>query len=111
MSGTFVIYKDKADQYRFRLNAANGENIGASEGYTAKASAQNGIESVGKNCSNDDNYEVFKGKDTKHYFRLKAANGEIILSSQGYSSKDAANEGTQAVKRNAPDANVDDQDK
>lgn len=109
MSGTFIIYRDSAEQYRFKLNAANGENIGASEGYTTKASAQTGIESVIKNGGDDDNYEVFEGKDTKHYFRLKAANGEIILSSQGYASKDAANEGSQAVKRNTADANIEDQ--
>ncbi len=109
MSGTFVIYRDAADQHRFKLKAANGENIGASEGYTTKASAQNGIESVVKNGGKDDNYEVFEGEDNKHYFRLKAANGEIILSSQGYSSKDAAYEGTHAVKRNTTDANIEDQ--
>lgn len=45
----FELYMDKAGEYRFRLKARNGENIGRSEGYKAKASAINGIESVGKN--------------------------------------------------------------
>ena len=46
----FEIYTDKAGEFRFRLKAANGENILASEGYKAKASCINGIESVGKNA-------------------------------------------------------------
>ena len=46
----FVIYLDKAGEYRFRLLATNGQNIGASEGYKAKASCVNGIESVKKNA-------------------------------------------------------------
>lgn len=46
----FEMYLDKAGEYRFRLNARNGENILASEGYKAKTSCVNGIESVRKNA-------------------------------------------------------------
>ena len=45
----FEIYRDKAGEFRFRLKAANGEPILASEGYTAKANCKNGIASVRKN--------------------------------------------------------------
>ena len=46
----FEIYTDKAGEFRFRLKASNGEPILASEGYKAKASCKNGIESVRKNA-------------------------------------------------------------
>ena len=46
----YEVYLDKAGEYRFRLKARNGEPIGKSEGYKAKASALNGIESIGKNA-------------------------------------------------------------
>ena len=46
----YELYLDKAGEYRFRLKARNGEPIGKSEGYKAKASALNGIESIGKNA-------------------------------------------------------------
>ena len=46
----FEVYTDKAGEFRFRLKASNGEVILASEGYKAKASCMNGIESVGKNA-------------------------------------------------------------
>ncbi|MCM1112392.1 MAG: YegP family protein [Muribaculum sp.] len=46
----FEVYTDKAGEYRFRLKARNGEIIAVSEGYKAKASCMNGIESVRKNA-------------------------------------------------------------
>ena len=46
----FEVYQDKAGEYRFRLKARNGEIIAVSEGYKAKASCMNGIESVRKNA-------------------------------------------------------------
>jgi hypothetical protein len=38
------------DEYRFRLKAGNGESIAVSEGYSSKAGALNGIESVRTNA-------------------------------------------------------------
>ena len=46
----FELYKDKGGEFRFRLKAANGQNIGRSEGYKAKASAKKGVASVAKNA-------------------------------------------------------------
>lgn len=47
----FEIYEDKAGEFRFRLKAANGEVVAQSEGYKAKASCKNGVESVVKNAT------------------------------------------------------------
>ena len=46
----FEIYKDKADEFRFRLKASNGQVIAQSEGYTTHANCVNGVESVKKNA-------------------------------------------------------------
>ena len=46
----YEIYLDKGGEFRFRLKAKNGEIIAVSEGYKAKASCKNGIESVKKNA-------------------------------------------------------------
>jgi len=54
-------------------------------------------------------FEIFQneGKD-KYYFRLKAKNGQVILSSQGYASKSSAKNGAESVKKNATkDANFE----
>lgn len=47
-------------------------------------------------------FEVFKGNDDQYYFRLRAANNEIVLSSEGYVSKDGCLNGIKSVKSNAP---------
>ena len=104
--GKFELYQDKAGEYRFRLKASNGETIGASEGYKAKANATNGIISVKKNAADGGRFEIFVGSAEKHYFRLKAVNGETILQSQGYSSSSAAQTGVDSVMKNAPDADI-----
>lgn len=46
----FEMYTDKAGEFRFHLKARNGEIIAASEGYKAKASCLNGIDSVRRNA-------------------------------------------------------------
>ncbi len=46
----YEVFTDKAGKFRFRLKAANGEIIAASQGYKAKASCLNGIESVRANA-------------------------------------------------------------
>lgn len=46
----YEMYVDKAGEFRFRLRARNGEIIAVSEGYKAKTSCENGIESVRKNA-------------------------------------------------------------
>ena len=46
----FEMYTDKAGEFRFRLKTRNGEIIAVSEGYKAKASCLNGIDSVRRNA-------------------------------------------------------------
>lgn len=46
----FEIYKDKAEEFRFRLKATNGQVIAVSEGYKTLSNCENGVESVKKNA-------------------------------------------------------------
>ena len=49
-------------------------------------------------------FEIFKGKDKEHfYFHLKAGNGEVILASQGYTTKANCKNGINSVAKNADD--------
>lgn len=102
---SFELYTDKAGEFRFRLNADNGQIILASEGYKAKASALNGIESVKKNAPDDANYER-KETASGTSFNLLAANKQVIGTSQVYSSASARDNGIESVKKNAPNAEV-----
>lgn len=46
-------------------------------------------------------FQVSKGKDEKYYFNLTAANGKVILTSQGYKGKDGCISGIASVKKNS----------
>ncbi len=106
MAGKFELYSDKAGEFRFRLKAGNGEIILSSEGYKKRASAMNGIESVKKNAANDARYEKKEGSSGKFSFNLKAANGQVIGTSQSYKSESGRDNGVESVKKNAPDAAI-----
>lgn len=48
-------------------------------------------------------FELYKDKAGEFRFRLKAGNGEIVLTSEGYSSKSSAMNGIESVQKNAGD--------
>ncbi len=54
-------------------------------------------------------FEIFLGADGQFYFHLKAENGLIIAASQGYTSKQSAENGIESIKRVAAQAEVMDQ--
>ena len=108
MAGKFELYEDKAGEYRFRLKAGNGEIILASEGYKQKASALNGIESVRKNAADENRFERKDTSSGKPMFNLKASNGQVIGTSETYSSASARDNGIASVQKNAPDAKFSD---
>lgn len=107
--GKFVITKRTNGEFQFNLKAGNGQVILASEGYTTKAACENGIESVKKNSQDDARFERLTSKNDKFYFLLKATNGQSIGSSEMYESTASRDDGIESVKKNAPEAEVDDQ--
>jgi uncharacterized protein len=48
--------------------------------------------------------EPFKGKDGQWYFHLQAANGEIVMQSEGYTTDEHAQEGIDSAKHAAAEA-------
>ena len=51
--------------------------------------------------SRNGKFEVFSGANDQWYFRLKAPNGEVIVASEGYQTKQGALGGIESVKKNA----------
>ncbi|SEC13241.1 MULTISPECIES: YegP family protein [Microbacterium] len=51
-------------------------------------------------------FELFTDSSGGHRFRLKAGNGEVIATSESYTTKAAALNGVDSVRRNAADAEV-----
>ena len=54
-------------------------------------------------------FVIKKGTSGQFHFNLVAANGETVATSERYTTKEAAIKGTDAVKRAAAVADVDDQ--
>jgi uncharacterized protein len=106
--GKFVILSRKNDEFQFNLKASNGEVILTSQGYTTKAHCMKGIESVKHNASDPSKFERLISENGKPYFNLKAANGEVIGTSQMYESEAACMHGVESVRNNAPDAGIED---
>ncbi len=121
--GKFVI-KTTSTGVKFDLKAGNGEVIATSEVYNSESACLNGIESVRKCCEGGiedqtvegfeklkhPKFEVYTDKKGEFRFRLKARNGEIIAVSEGYKAKNSCMNGIESVKKNAPDAEVTEED-
>ena len=118
--GKFVISEAKTG-FMFNLKAGNGEIIATSQIYKSLDSCKNGIESVKKNVPNlhvedqtvegfetltNPKFEVYQDKAGEFRFRLKARNGEIIATGEGYKAKSGCMNGIDSIKRNAPDAEI-----
>lgn len=106
MAGKFEVYKDKAGEFRFRLKSGNGETVLTSEGYSKKASAMNGVESVKKNAGDAANFDKTETDGGGFRFSLKAKNRQIIGTSQTYKTASGRDNGVGAVGRAADGAKV-----
>jgi small subunit ribosomal protein S1 len=104
--GKFEIKLAKDGQYYFNLKSGNGQVILSSEMYTTLKACENGVESVKKNAGEESRYELSQSESGKYHFNLKAANHQVIGSSQMYASEDSAKEGIASVMSNAPEAEV-----
>ncbi|MFT6922212.1 MAG: hypothetical protein ACJA1C_001214 [Crocinitomicaceae bacterium] len=107
--GYYRLFIGANEQYYFSLSAANNQIILQSEGYTSKASAENGIESVRENSPSETNFERKKSNDDQYYFVLKASNGEIIGVSEMYLQRAGMENGIESVMKNGPDSPVRDE--
>jgi len=108
MAGKFELKEAKGGQFVFTLKAANGEPILSSETYKSKSGALNGIESVRKNALLDSAFKAEVAKNGQYFFVLKAGNGEDIGKSEMYTTESAMKNGIASVKKNAPDAKLED---
>ncbi|MCW4030975.1 MAG: DUF1508 domain-containing protein [Candidatus Bathyarchaeota archaeon] len=111
MPAKYQVYKDIAGKYRFRLKAENNKIVAVSQAYQQYAGCMKGVKSVQKNCDAgiedltaegkrlaNPKYQVFYDKTCGFRFHLTARNGEIIATSEGYTTKDGCLNGINAVQ-------------
>ncbi len=103
-----IFQSDKNKKFYFNLKAKNGQIILSSQAYESKAGANNGISSVKENADDESKYERKTASNGKFHFNLKSGNGQIIGSSQMYSSEAGMENGIDSVKTNSNGANIKD---
>lgn len=54
-------------------------------------------------------FELYQDKQGAYRFRLKAGNGQVIATGEGYTTKKACLNGIESVRKNASDADLLDQ--
>lgn len=119
--GKFVIKPAKSGGYVFNLKAGNGEIIANSEVYNSLDACKNGVQSVKTNApeaaledqtvegfatEKNPKFEMYTDKAGEYRFRLKAKNGQIIATGEGYKAKAGCKNGIESIRQNAPEAEV-----
>ena len=120
--GKFVVKETKNGGLKFDLKATNGQVIATSQVYKRKDTCLKGIESVRKNApiapiedqtvegfqkEKHPKFEVYTDKAGEFRFRLKAANGQIIATGEGYKAKKSCLNGIESIRKNADSETVE----
>lgn len=120
MAHKFNITAAANDQFKFDFSY-NSEKIFWSESYKQKASAKSAIELLKKNApgaitvdlSKDETgtgyrFEIVPSKDSQHFVRFVASNGETMVRTETYTSKASAKNAIELLKKNGPGADLTD---
>ena len=109
---------------KFDLKAANGQVVLSSEVDAGVAACRRGVESIIKNAprakveeqtepgwetQTHPKFQLYTDKTGAFRFRLRARNGEIIGSSEGYTSKASCLSGIESVRKNAAEALINEE--
>lgn len=108
-TGWYELLKSNNEKIYFVLKAANAEVILTSEMYESRAAAENGIRSVQENSPLEERYERKTASNDKQFFNLKAANHQVIGSSQMYTTAQSREKGIASVKTNGSTTTIKDQ--
>ena len=118
--GKFVVKKTNTG-VKFDLKATNGQVIATSEVYASDDACKKGIASVQKNApaaniedqtvegyveEKHPKFEMYVDKAGEYRFRLKATNGQVIATGEGYKAKASCLNGIESVKKNVADAEI-----
>jgi len=121
MAGKFEIKTSDKGTLSFALKAGNGEIIAVSQQYANLNACKKGINSVKRNAPiakiedqtegevitvTNPKFEVYADKKGEVRFRLKARNGQVVVTGEGYKAKAGCLKGIESIRRNAPDAEI-----
>lgn len=108
MKGYYQLKTTEGGKIHFTLHAGNHEVILSSQLYADKGGAEIGIESTRTNGTHEARYERKLSAKGEPYFLLKAANGQIVGTSEMYGSEASRDNGIRSVVTNCISAIVKD---
>jgi uncharacterized protein len=93
-------------RWYFNLVAGNGQVVGTSQLYATRWNAERGLSTVAALVEGANqlaairraSFQVFRGLDGQYYFHLRSGNGQIVLQSEGYTTRASAVGGTASVR-------------
>ncbi len=107
---TFIIYLDRMSEWRFRFVCGAGvPRLRASEGYNAKANVQKAVESVRRNAQDERRYEFKVNSRGKHFFTLRARNGNTLGVSRNHGELDELEADAETLRRTVSEAELQEQ--
>jgi len=103
----FEVYRDRAEEWRFRLVHRNGNVLADSgEGYTRRNDANRAVDRIRERVDELE-FEVYEDDAGEHRWRLLGGNDRILADSgEGYTRRNDAEEAVERVRDYAPDADV-----
>ena len=115
-SKNFEVKLANNGDYYFTLKAGNGEIVGLGQLYSTKSSALRGASTTRSlvkitkegvaAAPKRERFEIFTGENRQSYFHLRAGNGEIMLGSEGYTSKTSTLHDIESVRDNGAAASA-----
>jgi hypothetical protein len=106
MNGKYTVSLVGTSEYHWSLTARNAQTMLSSRIYAAKSGVETGIESCRANSSDEARYERMAANDSRYYFVLRSADGEIIGTSETYYSTRAREQAIALCKESGPSASV-----
>ena len=97
-SAYFESFQGLDGRHYFHLMAKNGEKVLRSQGYASASGAESAVRSVLAHATDARNLDVREARNGDYYFNVKATNGEIIATSQLYSTKSNAQRGARTAR-------------
>lgn len=106
MNGKYTISRVGTSEYHWSLTARNAQTVLSSRIYAAKAGLETGIESCRTNSADEARYERTAANESRYYFVLRAADGEVIGTSETYHSERARDQAIALCKESGPLASI-----
>ena len=103
----YIIRKTSGGQFWWVLAAANGNILITGETYTSKQNCLSGV-AASKVSISESNFRRLLSVRHEPYFTQNAANGQVLGTSEMYSTAYGRDNGIESVKQNAFSAVIED---